>query len=196
MVDPDLQISGVIQTAWDKEGGGGVSKNFFWPFGPYWVWSKNKGPSPGSATDKSHLAERFFDFFTVKKKSLPWSYRIRHSANCSQDLLHTKTIESVFGIWSVKLGILGQYISSCCTRFYYRSAGSFLAQRLVSSKDTVEPLSPPQGPVCNPPPSEKIGRGGGEAGSVHSRLRRREVEPRFNEPLHDIPSPINNRIAA
>ena len=77
-------------------GGGGVKK-FFLTFRPL-VWSKNKGPSPGSATDNSHLAGRFFDFFTVKKKSLPWSYRIRHSANCSQDLLHTKTIESVFGI--------------------------------------------------------------------------------------------------
>ena len=71
MVDPDLQISGgggggggvgaVIQTAWDKEGGGGVQK-FFLTFRPL-VWSKNKGPSPGSATDKSHLAGSFFDFF-------------------------------------------------------------------------------------------------------------------------------------
>ena len=69
MVDPDLQISGggggegvgaVIQTAWDKEGGG--VKKFFLTFRPL-VWSKNKGPSPGSATDKSHLAGSFFDFF-------------------------------------------------------------------------------------------------------------------------------------
>ena len=55
-------------------------------------------------------------------------------------------------------------------------------------------LSFPGACVQIPLPQKKIGRGGGEAGSVHSRLRRTEVEPRFNEPLHDIPSPINNKI--
>ena len=51
-------------------GGGGPKKKIFLAFRPL-VWSKNKGPSTGSATDKSHLAGRFFDFFTVKKKVPP-----------------------------------------------------------------------------------------------------------------------------
>ena len=50
--------------------GGRSQKKIFLAFRPL-VWSKNKGPSTGSATDKSHLAGRFFDFFTVKKKVPP-----------------------------------------------------------------------------------------------------------------------------
>ena len=57
-------MGAVIQTAWDKEGGG--CQKFFLTFRPL-VWSKNKGPSPGSATDKSHLAGSFFDFLQLKK---------------------------------------------------------------------------------------------------------------------------------
>ena len=44
MADPDLTF---------RWGGGASQKNFFGPFGPQLIWSKNKGPlgsSPGSAT--------------------------------------------------------------------------------------------------------------------------------------------------
>ena len=61
-------VGAVVQTAWNE--GGRSQKKIFLAFRPL-VWSKNKGPSTGSATDKSHLAGRFFDFFTVKKKVPP-----------------------------------------------------------------------------------------------------------------------------
>ena len=65
MPDPDLEIRGG-GGGWtfrplDKWGGGGVTKNNFWPVGPQLFGLKirgrgrwDPGPSPGSTTDYGH----------------------------------------------------------------------------------------------------------------------------------------------
>ena len=55
VADPDLQIRGaqVIQTLrW----GGGVQKEFFWPFGPQIGLKKRGGPSPPGTSPRSATA--------------------------------------------------------------------------------------------------------------------------------------------
>ena len=64
VADPDLEIRGGGVGGGGHpdpgiSGGPGVQKNFFRPFGPSLIWSKNKGrgwgalgPSPGSGTEQ------------------------------------------------------------------------------------------------------------------------------------------------
>ena len=56
VADPDLQIRGaqVIQTL--RWGGGGVQKEFFWPFGPQIGLKKRGGPSPPGTSPRSATA--------------------------------------------------------------------------------------------------------------------------------------------
>ena len=66
MSDPDLQIRGVPGHHPDPEieGGGGLKKIFFRPFGPHFglrirgEGSGPLGPSPGSATDVQVLLQK------------------------------------------------------------------------------------------------------------------------------------------